>query len=1100
MFRKICLIAVCMFFLVIESPAQTTNGLMTGTITDPSGAVVPGVQVTVTNQGTNEVRNTTTDSNGYYIVPQLRPGVYNVSTAKQGFATVERPSVQLQVNQSLTLNVTLTVSATAQTVRVTGAPPQLNTTSATIGTVIGQSETVNLPLNGREFTQLTLLTPGAAPKQGGQQGAFSVPLGSGGISPAVNGQRGQQNNYTMDGVLNNSIYLNLWAISPPPDALQEFNVQSHITDAEFAITSGANINIVSKSGTNDFHGSAWEFARNSVVDAQQFPETSRTPYTQNQYGFFVSGPILLPHWNGRNNTWFSGYWEGFRSTKTVTQLGSVMTPAMLTGDFSANLGAQVGTDCLGRPEYANEIYDPLTSRNDPCNPGSSLRDPFPGNVIPTGRLNPVSILMAQKYFPAPNLNVAPNVLPNIQFAGTSTTKSDVLGIKIDHRFRNNDTFFFRYNRANANLLTPEQLPEPNFNKETLNYSQQYAAGYTHLFGTTTILNLHFGYTNINDYSNDNPAGAAFASKINYSEAGPEKDGIAMAPQISLSNGYNGVSQFAIPLGPIEASDYHADLSKVIGNHTIGVGGMFYHIHSFDDGWGSTASFAQNATAQDATAGPTGFGPASYMLGALHTYGPWVGGTAADQNVTWTGFYAQDQWKASRKLTVTAGVRWDYVSPANYHKIVSGLNAITGVFGITGAVPGYYSKANLPSGYYYPQYNGWEPRFGLAYQMAQRTVLHGALAMLDDHNNTLVQENQDIRLSWPTGAALNFTSLDVAKPTTYFDNLPSAASLLVGVPPFASFGANPRNKIPYSIEYNFGVQQQLTKSMALNLDYVGSLGRHQFVQPNANTALVPGPGPVSARQPFPQYGGPFSFDNNNGNSSYNALQAQVTQTLSSGLFFMASYTWSKSLDIESSGQDGSVESIYNEPFEWGPSTYNIGQLFVFSSVYALPVGRGKRFLSSPNRFVQGALGNWNVGAIVSLHSGNVFNASVGDVANVGGGAQRGERIGNPYGGLGFHQTHTQWLNPASFAVPAKYTFGNERRNDLVGPPYKDVDFNAYKDFPFAKRATLQIRAEFFNLFNHTNYSTPNGNIQSGNFGQITSASAAREIQFAAKVMF
>ncbi len=1102
MFRKICLIAVSIFFFVIHSPAQTTNGLMTGTITDAAGAVVAGAQVNVTNQGTSELRTTTTDSNGYYIVPQLPPGIYDISITKQGFATEDRPNVQLQVNQSATLDFKLTVSSTAQTIQVTGAPPALNTTSATIGTVIGHSATVDLPLNGREFTQLTLLTPGAAPVEGGQQAAFTVALGAGGISPSVNGQRGQQNNFTMDGVLNNSLFTDIWAISPPPDALQEFNVQSHITDAQFAISSGANINIVTRSGTNTFHGSAWEFARNAVLDAQQFPETQRTPYSQNQYGVFFSGPVMLPHWNGKNNTWFAVYWEGFRSAQTLSHFGSTFTAAMTKGDFSALLGPQVGTDCLGRSEYKNEIYDPTTSRPDPCHPGESLRDPFPGNIIPPNRINPDASLILQKYYPAPNLNVAANVLPNIQFNAPNATASDVTGIRLDHRFGNNDTLFGRYNRANANRTSPEALPSPGFVHTLSNYAQEYAVGYTHLFGTTTILNLHYGYTNTNDYSNDQAAGAAFDSALNVSLAMPAKDGIALGPEVGISNGYSGVSQFAIPLGPQESSDYHADLSKVVGNHTLGVGGMFYRIHSFDDGWGAQTIFTQNATSQDALTGATGLGPASFMLGTLDRYYAFLGDTAADQTVNWYGGYVQDQWRASKKLTITAGLRYDYVAPANFHKIVSGFDVLTGQFIVTGAVPPYFSHATGPSGYFYPQYNGWEPRFGIAYQASDRTVLHGAFAVLDDHNNTLVQENQNPRQTWPTGIAYNATSLDLGVPTTYINQLPTAASLLNGVKPYASFGANPHNKIPYSMEYNAGIQQQLTNSMVLTLDYVGSVGRHQFLTAIANTALVPGPGPVSLRQPFPQYGGPLPFSLNSGNASYNALQAQLTQSLSHGLFFLASYTWSKSMDIASSGQSGaSIENFYNMHADWGPSDFNRSQMLVLSGVYALPVGRGKSYLSSPNRFVQAIAGNWNVGSIISLISGAPFDVLAGgDVANVGGGAQRAEQIGNPYSGIGFHQSQNEWINTAAFATPKQYTFGNESRNNLVAPPYKDVDFNAFKDFPLTRRATLQFRGEFFNLFNHTNYGGPVNNVQSPAFGKILGAGPAREIQFAAKVLF
>ena len=454
MFRKLSSIAaivLIVFLLGAQSPAQTTNGLMTGIITDAAGAVVAGVQVNVTDQGTGEIRTTTTDRTGHYIIPQLPPRIYDISIKKQGFATENRPNVQLQVNQSATIDFKLIVSSTTQTIQVTGIPPALNTTSATIGTVIGHSATVDLPLNGRQFTQLTLLTPGASPRG---TPAY-VPLGAGGVSPAVNGQRGVQNNFTMDSTENNQIFEDIWAISPPPDALQEFNVQSHITDAQFAISSGANINIVTRSGTNAFHGSAWEFARNSVLDAQQFPEVQRVPYSQNQYGLYLGGPII------KDNSWFSVYWEGFRSAQTQSHFGNTITAAMAKGDFSALLGSRVGTDCLGRPEYANEIYDPLTSRSDPCNPGSSLRDSFPGNIIPANRINPDAPLILQKYYPAPNLNVAANVLPNIQFSAANTTASDVTGIRLDHRFRNNDTLFGRYNRSNATLTVPDGLPPPS---------------------------------------------------------------------------------------------------------------------------------------------------------------------------------------------------------------------------------------------------------------------------------------------------------------------------------------------------------------------------------------------------------------------------------------------------------------------------------------------------------------------------------------------------------------------------------------------------------------------------------------------------------------
>ena len=1098
--KLLLLLLVCFSSAVLRG--QTTNGLITGVISDSTGASIPGADVDVVNTGTGMHRTTKSNAGGEYILPQLNPGNYKLTVTMDGFATINRENIQLQVNQSVTLNFQLAVGQTSQTVNVSDAPPQLNTTSATLSNVVGHEDTVNLPLNGRSFTQLTLLTPGAAPVQNGQQGAFTVSLGAGGISPSVNGQRGEQNNFTMDGIFNNATYTNTWVIAPPPDAIQEFNVQSHITDAQFSVSSGANINLVTRSGTNKFHGALWEFLRNDILDARTFPETERLPYRQNQFGVYFGGPVSIPHvYSGKDKTFFSFYWEGFRSAQTRSYLASTLTNAMKQGDFSAVLGGQVGTDSLGRPEFANQIYDPFSSRPDPAHPGQSLRDPFPGNVIPKARLNSASLQILQKYYPAPNLNVPEGTLPNYQFSGATNTDSDIFGVRLDHQITANDSVFLRFNRSNQHVISPQSLP--TYVHTLSNYTQQAAFGYTHIFDPKTILNIRYGYSYVNFASNDEAAGQAFTDAIGFTEAAPAHAGIQLGPQISISNGFSGVAQFAIPLGPQETMDYHADLSKVVGSHTLGFGGLYYHLRSYDDGWLANMSFSQNATAQGATAGPTGYGPASFLLGTPNSYAPWVGNLGADQTVNWYGVYAQDQWQLTKKLVVTAGIRWDYVTPPNYHKIVSGLDVLTGQFIVSGAVPPYYPTATGPSGYFHPQYNGWEPRFGVVYSATDKTVVHAAFAMLDDHNNTLVQENQNLRLTWPSGIAANFTSLDLGVPTMYFGHLPTASSLLQNVAPYASYGANPNNKIPYSMQYNLGVQQQLMSNLTMKLDYVGSLSRHQYIVPTVNTALYPGPGPISDRQPFPEYGGPFSYSWNAAPASYNALQAQLQKTLSNGLSFLASYTWSKSMDWQSDPYVNQQPDFYNLKQDWAVSDYNRAQMFVFSSLYQLPFGRNKAFLNDAGKLVQTVAGDWNVGGIITLNSGAPFFAQAGgDIANTGGPSQRAQRTGvDPYSGPGFRQTPATWINKAAFAVPALFTYGNEKRNDLIGPSFKNVDFNVSKNFPLVESMQLQFRAEMFNLFNHTNYSTPDSSVQDNQFGQITSAAGfGRQLQFALKLVF
>jgi hypothetical protein len=1101
MFRKsIWMLSTALVFL-IHSPAQTTNGLITGTITDSSGAVIVGAQVDVTDQVTRVLRSATSGNDGNYIFPQLPPGVYNISVKKQGFTTEERTNIRLEVNQSATLDFKIGVSSTSQTVQVTGAPAMLNTTSATLGDVIAHDAVVDLPLNGRQFTQLALLTPGATPVQDSQQGSFTVSLGAGGISPSVNGQRGEQNNYTMDGLLNNSLFTNIWAISPPPDALQEFNVQSHITDAQFSISSGANINIVTRSGTNAFHGSTWEFIRNTVLDSKTFPATVNLPYHQNQYGVFLGGPVLLPHWNGKDNTWFAGYWEGFRSDQTLSYLSSTFTTAETTGDFSALLGARVGTDSLGRPEYQNEIYDPATSQPDPTNPAAVIRNPFPGNIIPAGRINPAATAIFTKYYPAPNLNVAATVLPNYQFSGGTDIASDVAGIRVDHRFRNNDILYGRFNRANANRSVPESLP--GYVNTLNNYSESRALSYTHLFGTTTILNLRYGWTKSSVSTTDTPAGTAFASSFNFLY-GVEPDGldVTYGPGISISNGYSGVSQTLQDLGPQKGSDYHIDLSKVIGRHTIGVGGMFYRLSSDTASYSSTTSFTQNATSQGATSGSTGNGAASFMLGLLDNISAYAGNTREYMTANWYGAYVQDQWKALKKMTLTAGLRYDFVAPPNPHRILSGLDIYTGQFNVNQPVPPLFPKATVPANYFYPQYDGYEPRFGVAYQASSRTVIRSAFAVLDDHNNTLVQESQNGKKAWPDAVLASILLLNRSQPTVFENNLPSLSPYLNPLEPAASQAADPHARIPYSMEYNAGIQQQLSNSVVMNLDYVGSLGRHQYMQPTVNTATIPGPGSLASRgQPYPQYAGAtFAFETNVGNASYNALQAELRKTMSSGLAFMASYTWSKSMDLQSDPYTGATQNFYNLGADWGPSDYHEPQVFVFSGVYELPFGAGKPFLSGSNRVVQTLFTNWNVGSIISLHSGQPFSCLAGgDIANVGGGTQRCDKIGNPYAGPGFQKSPRSWVNRASFET-ITYTYGTEGRNDLRGPSYKDVDFSIFKDFVLHENTRLEFRGEFFNLFNRTNYLNPTNSIQSSAFGKILTSNFGREIQFAAKLTF
>ena len=1183
------LVLVALWWSPVRVAAQTVNGAFHGTVTDASGAVIPGATVEVKNLATGAARQATTTDTGSYTITQLPPGHYSITISKQGFATATKADVELLVNQDAEADYTLKVGQVTQQVEVTSAPPPLQTSSATLGQVIGSQQVVDLPLNGRQFTQLVLLTPGAAPKESGQQSAFVIPIGGGGISPSVNGQRGQQNNFTLDGVLNNAIFDNTWAVSPPPDAIQEFNVQSQITDAQFSISSGANVNVVTRSGSNQIHGAAWEFLRNDKLDAANFfdntvvPVALKPPFRQNQYGFTIGGPVMLPTpwgtYDGRDKkTYFFGYWEGFRSSEGFTSFNNVPSSAELNGDFSdllTNVQATDPTtgkpvvDALGRPVMNGQIYNPYTTRQltagqvDPMTGLTAMssglvREPFAGNQINLP-LTQEALTYLKAWYPSPNLNVPPNTFPNFATSSSQVIKSDQFGARLDHSFGNNDTLYgnFYYTQPNETFPT-SLLLGANTSK---NHARVVSVGYTHLFSPTLLGTFHYGY-NWTDFGTTNiPGGVALLQATKQLSFTPVRDNIPIVPQINLSPRLGGTGQFAIPLGPIRSHQVSADIQKIHGSHTLSAGFMLFHIHSFDDGWGSTIGFDQYATSavygSDLNASATGDGLASMLLNLPSNLFGFVGYTAADDKTNWQGYYLQDKWQASKKLTFQFGMRYDYVPPAKYkNDLVSGwnpecpvpstppttpdqINAITSACFLIPVPfptpPGNPSWPfpNVRKTFFDPKYNGWQPRFGIAYTVTPKTVLRGAFAVFTDHNNTLVQESQDPRIAWPFGAGVSFGGLnrglvDCTNPSlsasqACFNDLPPASSFLPpsNYTPALAFGATPRLKIPYAMEFNLSAQREISPNLSATVSYVGSQSRHLFIQPMYNAPLPSemGPGPVAPRTPFPFFG-QFPWDTNSGVASYNSLQAKVEKRYANGLTFLGSYTWSKCMSIQDEGQSGSIQNPYNWSADKGPCDFNIPHLFVFSYAYLLPVGRGMHFGSNMGRLANGVVGGWQISGITTFESGTPFTVTVsGDNANINPSSetQRADQIpGVPLIPSGFVQSPQAWYNKAAFAAPAPYTFGTLARNTLRGPKFIDFDFSLMKNFKFTESKSLQFRSEFFNIFNNVNFAAPGGGASGGfstlggesrtavppatGFMQIFSAAAAREIQLSLKLIW
>jgi Carboxypeptidase regulatory-like domain len=1164
-----------LFSATVVAQNALINGAFHGTVTDVSGAVIPGAKVLVKNLSNGLVRTVSTDSHGFYTITQLPPGHYSVTVSKAGFATAVQANVELLVNQDIEASYTLKVGQVTQQVQVTAAPPMLKTASGSLGTVVNTQQAVDLPLNGRQFTQLILLTPGAAPKEGGQQSFYEIPIGGGGISPGVNGQQGTQNNFTLDGILNNHFFIQAWAVSPPPDAIQEFNVQSHMDDAQYSISSGANVNVVTKSGGPQFHGDAWEFLRNSSLDAanffDNFANEAKPEYRQNQYGFTLGGPVVLPGYDGRDkHTYFFGYWEGFRSYEGFTEFANVPTTPEENGDFADLLTGTQATsstgqplyDDLGRPIMNGAIYNPYSGRDvatgavDPVTgltaTGSGIvRDPFPGNIIPTNMLNTDALTYLHDFYPKANYGPGGNSFPNFATVSPETITSEQFSVGVDHTFANNDSLDGKYYYSYPTEVAPNALLlGSNVN---WNHAQMVSLAYTHIFSPTLISSFHFGYTNLNYQYSTQPAGQSVINSTGQAPIMDIQNGDFIAPEISLAPRLTSTDQFAIPQGPMRMHELTYDVQKVHGAHTMSAGLLYMHIHGYDNGWGTCEGFSQypssGITGAATNVTTTGDGLASMLLNLPSSLGSFFGLTGANLTTNWVGGYVQDKWQASKKLTLQMGLRWDFESPPHYLNNEFSMwngNCPFGKYTTTQQIehieeacllmpvsyfipptasnptPLEWPTPNARSTLFDPRYDGWQPRFGFAYALRPRTVIRGAFAIFDDHNY-YDEEAQDSRSSWPFGGETSFTSLNqglIPTPTYTWSSPVSWESFLPPTSNTVTIGraTDPTEKIPYSMEYNFGVEHQFSSSLALDVNYVGSESRDLWgdVDYNAPFESNFGPNAIPNALPFPFIGGTIQGNFNIFPSNYSSLQVKVDKRFSQGLTFLASYTYSRCLDEFSGDYDTHPEYTYDLGLDYGPCDFNFPQLLTFSYTYQLPFGNGRHFASGVGRGTNALIGGWNIGGILSAQSGSSFSVFTNfDDANNGETDRANMVPGCKLLPAGFQQDVQHWYNTACFAVPPPYTLGDSSRNAFQGPDYLDFDFSLYKNFRLTESKTFQFRTDMFNLFNRPNFAPPGSgatgafnalgggtgtDVATPTFMEILGAAPAREIQFALKFLF
>jgi len=662
-----------------------------------------------------------------------------------------------------------------------------------------------------------------------------------GLSPTVNGQTGRQNNYTMDGGNNNELYRNIWAVSPPPDAIQEFKVQTNTVDASIYAT-GANVNVVTKSGGNQIHGDAWEFFRNSALDSTpfftNFAGAKKGEFQMNQYGFTIGGPLMLPLpggiYDGRKaKTYFFGYWEGFRSSTASTQFAGVPTSSELGGNFSDLLtSTSAGVDDLGRPLLNGQIFNPYSTRQVTAGAVDSVtgltatttglvRDPFPGNIIPSSLLSttaPTSLAMIHAFYPSPNFGPGGNSFPNYSISSPDVVKNNQLGVKIDHTFSNNDTLTGSFYLANPSDTGPNALLiGPNV---LINHGRNLIVGYTHMISPSTLLTVHYNYVETNVSSSNVPAGLGLLNSLNQQNWMPVKDGIPEVPSIGMSPRMTGTSQWAIPEGPNRSHIFSADLQKVAGKHTFSAGGLLYHMHGYADGWFNLDSFDQRGSGaintDQSSNFNTGDGLASMLLNLPQQLAGFLGKTSFDGHTLWQGYYVSDKWAVSKSLTLTVGVRYDVVPPSRWlNDQVSGWSASCSCFLISTPFGVNFPFANVRKNYFDPRDNGFQPRFGLAYKITPKLVYRSGFAMFQDHGSELIQEVQNQRIAWPWGVFPNLQGLNAGIPQMQytFSNPPSAASFLPnpGDPtaiPSGFSGSNNTERTPVTISWNGGIEAQI----------------------------------------------------------------------------------------------------------------------------------------------------------------------------------------------------------------------------------------------------------------------------------------------------
>ena len=1108
---------VCLALLIVPPQifGQSITGDILGTVYDSTKAVVPGAKVTLTATDTGIKQEAPSDENGNYLFAALKPGLYSVQASKEGFQTSEVTNINLLVGARPRVDITLQVGAVSQTVEVTaGGIAQLETQTSSMNQVTQETAVQNLPIVNRNFMGLVALSAGVAPiGQGNSPASYWTGAGSGNVTTSVAGGRESDESFIVDGIESRNARFGSANMRPSLDAIQEINVQTSNFSAEYG-RSAAVINTTLRSGSNGLHGDAYDYVQNNKFNSNDFfsnlsgLKTGRVRY--NDFGVTIGGPVVLPHYNGRDKMFFFFSYEGLRNPTESNYQALDPSAAQLAGNLADNSGGTgffptSSAYCQTTPSspHCVDVVDPSTIVRDAK--GNVISQSFfPGNVVPSGRVNQFDQQWL-KYWPTPNISnltiATPGAFPVYNYAVTKHgyVNSNQYNARIDKTLTSRDQLWGAFSLDNRPTIGPGALPYQGNNwplsDRLLTITE------THTFSPNVVNEGRFGYNRGRTYLVGLGALTQnFAAEFGFknTSGNPFDFGV---PDLGVPD-FSTPGSFGESIGALD-SDYQwvDNLSIVHGNHNVKLGinyihEKFYQITDFS-GIPSVSFTGQYS----------GNGLADFLLGDVYSATASVGDSSQNLISNYYAGFVQDNWRVRPSLTLNLGIRYEFgQTPFD-------TSSKTGWFDPSTQQVEYSRSGAVRNGIVDPDWNNFAPRVGFAYSpsFSKNTAIRGSFGTFYATDNWNELQFEVIQPAYYSTQTLNGNPL---KPSITPESLFPSATLGGGTS--VPFSLDKRSRTPYVNQWDFDIQHTFRGNWFLDVGYIGSVGQKLPQRRNEdNPSFDPtGTIPISQRVPFPAFSW-ILLSYNGGWSSYNGLPVRLQKRFGSGMFLQATYTWSHALDLGNT-DDFSFSQCCFKKLDKGNGDYDVRHRFVFSYVYDLPFGKGQRYLSSLSGPANKLVDGWQVSGITTFSTGQWTTATLPvDWQDFGAFATSvPNKIGNPYPA---NKTYSKWYDINAFEYPGcpagdfsptrvncpngDYVQGNAGRHQLEMPGINNWDISVFKHTHINERLNTELRAEFYNAWNHVQWSGPNTNLAPGQFGVIGGVlEPPRVIQMAFKLIW